>query len=186
MKAQARKTGKSIDLEIEIDSSPEQVWDAISQAEGLKRWFPLDASVEAGQGGSMTWSWGPGCEGTAEIGVWEKGRRIQLIEGPAGPESTPILTEFLIESRAGKTVLRLVNSGFAPGEDWADYIETLDSGWRYFLWNLNTIWNDIRALRGVWSGAGKSQPWPGRKLGSGCWAPAGWRRLPIPQPPESR
>ncbi len=32
MKAQARKTGKSIDLEIEIDSSPEQVWDAISQA----------------------------------------------------------------------------------------------------------------------------------------------------------
>ncbi len=136
MKAQARKTGKSIDLEIEIDSSPEQVWDAISQAEGLKRWFPLDASVEAGQGGSMTWSWGPGCEGIAEIGVWEKGRRIQLIEGPAGPESTPILTEFLIESRAGKTVLRLVNSGFAPGEDWADYIETLDSGWRYFLWNL--------------------------------------------------
>jgi len=136
MSSEATKSGKTIDLSIEIDATPEQVWEAISQAEGLKRWFPLDAGVTPGEGGSMTWSWGEGCEGTAEISAWEEGSHIQLIERPASETTAPILTDFRIETRSGKTVLRLVNSGFDPGEEWADYVDTLDSGWRYFLWNL--------------------------------------------------
>ena len=42
---------------LEIAASPEQVWKAITDAGELANWFPFDARVEAGEGGSITYSW---------------------------------------------------------------------------------------------------------------------------------
>ena len=50
---------KDIDLSIEIDASPEAVWRAISDGEELGRWFPLEAEVVPGVGGTVTVAWGP-------------------------------------------------------------------------------------------------------------------------------
>ena len=136
MKSKTNPAGKTIDMTVEINADPEEVWKAISEAEGLERWFPLQAKVDQGIGGSMTWSWGPGCEGTSRIEQWEEGRKIRLVEGPGKPDAAPVIIEFLIEGRGGKTILRLVNSGFDPGPDWAEYVDTVHSGWQYFLWNL--------------------------------------------------
>jgi hypothetical protein len=30
----------------------------------------------------------------------------------------------------------MVNAGFSAEDDWAEFLDTIDSGWRYFLWNL--------------------------------------------------
>ena len=128
---------KTIELEVEVDATPEQVWQALSEGEHLKRWFPLDARVEPGVGGSMWLSWGKGCEGSAAIEIWEENHHLRAVEEyPGDPEPRRVLVDYVIESHGGVTKLRLVNSGFSADDDWAEYIDTLDSGWRYFLWNL--------------------------------------------------
>lgn len=137
-----KRVTKSIDLTIEIDAPPEAVWEAISNADELERWFPLNAEIEPGVGGTVTIDWGPDVRGTADIEAWEEGRRLVYVERPWGPaaeedaEPIRVAVEYTIEGRGGKTVLRMVNSGFSADADWADFIDTIDSGWRYFLLNL--------------------------------------------------
>ena len=42
---------------IELHASPEAVWKALTDAAELVRWFPLEARVEPGEGGSIFMSW---------------------------------------------------------------------------------------------------------------------------------
>lgn len=161
---------KSIDLSIEIDAPTEAVWEAISNAEELQRWFPLNAEIEPGEGGTVTIDWGPDIRGTGDIEVWEEGRRLLYVERPWGEakegEAVRIAVEYTLEGRGGKTVLRMVNSGFSADADWEDYIDTLDSGWRYFLYNLKHYLERHRGTprRMVWDrrkiSLPKADAWP--------------------------
>jgi len=44
-------------MSLDLDASPDDVWRALTDARELVRWFPLDARVTPGAGGSMVWSW---------------------------------------------------------------------------------------------------------------------------------
>ena len=133
--------GRTVTKEVLIDAPVEAVWKALTDAEELKRWFPLEARVEPGAGGSIFLSWGADCEGTAGISVWEPNRRFRWIERSPFAEkggTEHMAVEWILEARGGKTLLRLVNSGFAaPGEDWAnEYHDSVDYGWGFMLANL--------------------------------------------------
>lgn len=169
---------KTIDLSIELDASTDAVWQAISDAEELRRWFALDAAVEPGVGGSVTLSWGPESSGTARIDAWNPGEHLRYIENwPGTDAAVPVAVDFTIETRAGVTVLRLVHSGFRSDDDWADYVDTVDSGWRYFLWNLKHYLERHRGTprRMVWDrrkiGLPKAQAWD-RLFGSDGLVPS--------------
>jgi len=161
---------KSIDLTIEIDAPAEAVWQAISNAEELARWFPLNAEIEPGVGGTVTIDWGPDIRGTGDIEAWDEGRRLVYVERPwgeaTGEQPVRVAVEYTLEGRGGKTVLRMVNSGFSAEDDWADYIDTLDSGWRYFLYNLKHYLERHRGTprRMVWDrrkiSLPKAEAWP--------------------------
>jgi uncharacterized protein YndB with AHSA1/START domain len=131
---------QDIELTVEIDAPAEAVWQAISNAEELARWFPLNAEIEPGVGGTVTIDWGPDVRGTGDIEIWDEGRRLVYVERPWGEatedEPVRVAVEYTIEARRGKTVLRMVNSGFSAEADWGEYLDTIDSGWRYFLLNL--------------------------------------------------
>jgi hypothetical protein len=109
------------------------VWKAISEGRELQRWFPLEARVTPGEGGEVFMSWGAPWEGSSRIDLWEPERRTRgfLEHGDAS------VVEYTLEARGGKTVLRLVHSGFAPGGDWNDelFAGTV-RGWRYELRSL--------------------------------------------------
>lgn len=139
-----------VDLAVQIDADPDAVWEALSTAPGLERWFPLKADLVPGPGGSIGLWWGPGVGGTARLAHWEEGRRIGWIE--AHGEGVEVSVDFLIEARAGPTLVRVVQSGF-QGEDWDDVLDTLHSGWRYFLFNLKHALerHRQRARHMVWS-----------------------------------
>src|SRR5258708_2368029 len=66
---------RQIELEIEIAASPEEVWRAVSTAEGISSWFALVAKVEPGVGGTISIAWTPEMEGSSRIDAWEPGRR---------------------------------------------------------------------------------------------------------------
>jgi uncharacterized protein YndB with AHSA1/START domain len=126
------KPRRSIERTIEIDAPVEVVWKAISEGEELAKWFPLDARVTPGVGGTVWMSW-PGMEGESPITVWEPNSRLQTQEG-AGAALMSV--DWFLEGKGGKTVLRLVHSGFGAGAEWDDQYDDTSRGWSVFLRNL--------------------------------------------------
>jgi uncharacterized protein YndB with AHSA1/START domain len=129
---------KKVEAEIAIDATPEQVWRAISEGDRLKQWFPLDARVTPPPDGKVWLSWGEGAEWESPIEIWEPSKHLRTVDvmpGKDGGPPTRIAVDYIIESRGGQTVLRLVHSGFAE-DTWQDELDSLDSGWASFLTNL--------------------------------------------------
>lgn len=130
---------RTITIEKAVDAPPEEVWEALTTGEGLRQWFPLDARVEPGVGGSVWLSWGPGSEGEAPISLWEPPGRFGWIESYGeDAEGRPIkvAVDFHVEGREGTTVVRLVQSGLSASSDWDEMYDALQDGWTYFMLNL--------------------------------------------------
>lgn len=138
-------TTRSVEHEIEIEAEPEAVWKALTDAEELVRWFPLDARVDQQAGGKAWFAFGELMEGEGTIDIWEPNRhfRVSYSHGDsagdqAEGDSPPVLmaTDYYIEGRGGKTVLRLVQSGFGRDADWDNLFEGTRRGWRFQLAGL--------------------------------------------------
>jgi uncharacterized protein YndB with AHSA1/START domain len=128
--------------EISIDAPIEAVWKAIADGEELTRWFVQEASVEPKVGGTITISWGGGEEGSSTIEVWEPNKKLRVRLRPFDmgaakhDPAVPIIDEYTIERRDGKTVLRLVSSGIPDAPEWDGFYNGTDSGWDSFLRTL--------------------------------------------------
>ena len=141
---------RTIDLSVDLNATPDQVWMAISDGEWLSRWFSPIASAEPGEGGHVTVSWGAGSEWTNRIAVWRPGAHLRLEDAAAEGGSASAL-DYLLEpcrlpescqdgtQRQDGTRLRLVNSGLPGGADSKDFIHMMENGWRFFLWNLKHV-----------------------------------------------
>jgi uncharacterized protein YndB with AHSA1/START domain len=140
---------RAFEMALDIDASPDDVWRALTQAEELVRWFPLDARVVPGVGGTMLWNWGEGWDWESRIEVWEPGRRLRLVQDDARPydaegrplppgesDSARVAMEFTLETHQGKTRLRLVHSGFGQGAAWDHELEGITEGWQAELRSL--------------------------------------------------
>lgn len=124
---------RQIVKEVFIQAPPDVVWRALTEANELTRWFPVDARVRPGAGGSIWLSWGGGTEGEAPITAWEPNHRLQWTETRG---AVKLAVDFHIEAKSGGTVVRLVNSGFGAGPDWDDEFHMTDGGWAYFTQHL--------------------------------------------------
>jgi uncharacterized protein YndB with AHSA1/START domain len=61
--AENKKQERRVESEVAINAPVDEVWKALTEADGLKSWFPLEARVTPGLGGKMFASWGADCEG---------------------------------------------------------------------------------------------------------------------------
>jgi uncharacterized protein YndB with AHSA1/START domain len=128
--------------EIVIDAPVDAVWKAITDAEELTRWFVEEATVEPGVGGTFTISWGGDAKGRSRIDQWEPNRKLRktLMPFEMGAAkydgTTPLVDEYTIERRDGKTVLRLVSSGIPNAPEWDGFYNGTDSGWGSFFRTL--------------------------------------------------
>jgi len=124
---------RKIVKEVFIQTPPDVVWRALTDAQELTRWFPVDARVQPGAGGSIWLSWGGGTEGEAPITAWEPNRRLEWTETRG---AVKLAVDFHLEAKSGGTVVRLVNSGFGAGPDWDDEFHMTEGGWAYFTQHL--------------------------------------------------
>jgi uncharacterized protein YndB with AHSA1/START domain len=120
------------EYEIEIDAPASEVWKAISTGQGIQSWFAPLASVTPGVGGSVTAGWGPGMEFTTPIEVWEEGKKLRT-SNERGEGKPPSVMEYTVESRGGKTVLRLVHSGFTRDASFDGEFESTGKAWPVFM-----------------------------------------------------
>lgn len=158
MTDQAKPETRDVDMEVEVDAPADAVWRALTQPEEISRWFAPSVSGEPGPGGHITVSWGGG-EWTSEIVTWDAGRHLGLRdmvpEGQEPPEPGTAL-DYFVEEREGKTVVRMVNSGFSAADDWNDFFHMLENGWAFFLWNLRHY---LERHRGTPRNMISSRPW---------------------------
>jgi uncharacterized protein YndB with AHSA1/START domain len=134
----SKRTGRVVDLTIDIDATLEEVWHALTTGEGIARWFAPHAEVKPGEGGSVSIGWDPKEMWDTPITVWEPMRRMQTVsEMPSKDGSVVRLAvDYYLDVQGGRVRVRLVNSGFDDSGSWDDYIDGLDAGWTYFLFNL--------------------------------------------------
>lgn len=120
--------------ELEIAAPVDAVWRALTEAGELERWFPLEAHVEPGEGGVIRLSWGEAYDGVSGIEVWEPGRHLRI----AFPrfDAADLATDYWLEGRGGRTLLRVVSSGFGADSSWDDAYEGVGRGWDFELLGL--------------------------------------------------
>lgn len=149
---------RAFEMSLDLDASPDEVWRALTEAEELVRWFPLDARVTPGQGGTMFWSWGDSGDWQTRIDAWEPGRLLRLVQDDARPYDTEgrplqpgaveparLAMEFTLETHQGRTRLRLVHSGFGRGTSWDNEFEGISEGWQA---ELRSLRHYLRGFRG--------------------------------------
>lgn len=134
-----QRTDRVIELTIDIDATLDEVWQALTTGEGIARWFAPHAEVTPGEGGSVSVGWDPKEMWSQPITVWQPLRRMQTAsEMPsADGRVVRLAVDYYVEALSGGRVrVRLVHSGFDDSGSWDDYIDGLDAGWTFFLFNL--------------------------------------------------
>lgn len=126
---------RSIELEVEVAGTPEDVWHAIATGPGISSWY-VPHTVEEHEGGAATASFGDGPEMqiAGRVAAWNPPHRVLFDKGEGGEG---MAFEWLVEARDGGTcIVRLVNTGFGSGEQWDAQYDGMSEGWKLFLLNL--------------------------------------------------
>ena len=140
--------------EVEIEAPIEKVWAAITQPEHLGQWFG-DAGVDVDfrVGGEMKIRFEGHGETLARIEAIDEPRRFawhwaQPNSGTPG-EGNSTLVEFNLESTAGGTKLRLVETGFTklniPADKQASSHQDNTGGWEFKTNELKSYVEKISA-----------------------------------------
>jgi uncharacterized protein YndB with AHSA1/START domain len=140
------KTVRAHETRVEIDRPIEEVWQAITDAKEIARWFAGKMTVEPGVGGFVLAEFSPGMDWKTMIEVWEPNRHLRLTENrdrvmsASGMEQVMeacrLVEDFYLETQGGKTVLRLVHSGFGSSKAWDDEYEGTQGGWPVCFFRL--------------------------------------------------
>jgi uncharacterized protein YndB with AHSA1/START domain len=140
---------RSIQVEVEVPGTPEEVWQAIATGPGISSWFvPTEFEERDGKPVAVTMNFGPGMESRAVITAWDPPRTF-VGESPGWtPEMPSMATEWSVEARAGGVCLvRVVNSLFATTDDWDNQLEGTESGWPGFFRTLRIYLTHFRGQR---------------------------------------
>lgn len=122
---------RSIQVEVEVPGTPEEVWQAIATGPGISSWFvPAEFEERDGKPVAMKLNFGPGMESRSVVTAWDPPRMFAKEADGWFPGSPPIATEWSIEARAGGVcVVRVVESLFASTDNWDDQLIGTESGW---------------------------------------------------------
>jgi uncharacterized protein YndB with AHSA1/START domain len=140
---------RSVQVEVEVPGTPEEVWRAIATGPGISSWFvPTEFEERDGKPVAVTLNFGPGMESRSPVTVWDPPRRF-VAEAPGWAPGSPIIAdEWTVEARAGGTcIVRVVHSLFASTDDWDNQLEGTESGWPGFFRILRIYLTHFRGQR---------------------------------------
>jgi uncharacterized protein YndB with AHSA1/START domain len=139
---------RSIEVEVVVPGTPEEVWQAIATGPGISSWFvPTTFEESDGRPVAVTKSFGPGMESRSAVTTWDPPRTF-VAQGASWGGSPPMATEWNVEARAGGVCLvRVVHSLFASTDDWDNQLEGAGLGWPGFFRTLHIYLTHFRGQR---------------------------------------
>jgi uncharacterized protein YndB with AHSA1/START domain len=133
-----------IEKEVLIEAPIEVVWRVVTEPDQITQWFSSKAEIEGRSGGEGRVVFEQGETYYLQVEAFEPPHRFAyrwLHDSGARPRpDNSMLVEFTLHDEAGKTRLRVVESGFDQ-VDWADeekakYAEGHTAGWELLLGRL--------------------------------------------------
>jgi uncharacterized protein YndB with AHSA1/START domain len=139
---------RSVQVEVEVPGTPEEVWQAIATGPGVSSWFvPTEFEESDGRPVAVKSSFGPGMEPRAVVTAWNPPRMFAA-QGESWGGTPPIATEWYVEARTGgMCVVRVVHSLFASTDDWDNQLESAGLGWPGFFRTLRIYLTHFRGQR---------------------------------------
>jgi uncharacterized protein YndB with AHSA1/START domain len=140
---------RSIQVEVEVPGTPEEVWQAIATGPGISAWFvPAEFEERDGKPVALKLNFGPGMESESPVTAWDPPRMFATQGDGWVPGSPPIAHEWSVEARAGGIcVVRVVDSLFASTDDWDNQLIGTESGWPGFFLILRLYLTHFRGQR---------------------------------------
>jgi uncharacterized protein YndB with AHSA1/START domain len=140
---------RSVQVEIEVPGTPEEVWRAIATGPGISSWFvPAEFEERDGKPVAVKLNFGPGMESSSVVTTWDPPRKFAA-EAPGWLPGSPIIAdEWSVEARGGGIcVVRIVHSLFAETDDWDNQLEGTESGWPAYFRILRIYLTHFRGQR---------------------------------------
>jgi uncharacterized protein YndB with AHSA1/START domain len=135
---------RSIQVEVEVPGTPEEVWRAINTSNGISSWF-VPTKTEERVGGKMTLTFAPGMDSDATITAWDPPRYSRKESVELDSKTPPMAFEWFVEAKAGGTcMVRVVQSLFADTDDWDNQLTGTESGWPTFFVILKLVLTHYR------------------------------------------
>ncbi|MCZ6617257.1 MAG: SRPBCC domain-containing protein [Gammaproteobacteria bacterium] len=128
---------RNIVREFRIDATPAEVWNALTRATEITRWFAPFAETQPGADGHISLSWNfDGLMQKCPIRAWTPEEHLNMgwRAGPGKGREVPV--DIRLERADGGTLLRLVHSGFLSDASWDEEFESHGRGWSYELRSL--------------------------------------------------
>jgi uncharacterized protein YndB with AHSA1/START domain len=181
---------RSVQMEVEVPGTPEEVWQAIATGPGISSWFvPTEFEERDGKPVAVKINLGPGMEPRSAVTAWDPPRMFATEADGWVPGSPPIANEWSVEARGGGIcILRIVQSLFASTDDWDNQLEGAKSGLASFLSILRIYLTHFRGQRSAimkwmvpvagteaeaWESLTAALGVKGLSVGQRCTAPAG-------------
>jgi uncharacterized protein YndB with AHSA1/START domain len=137
---------RSVEAEVDVSGTPEQVWHAIASGPGISSWF-VPTTLEERVGGTTVSSFASNhsMDSQATITEWEPSRRFVAESVQEGPGT--VATEWTVEAKAGGVCrVRVVHSWFADTDDWDNQFEGHSFGWMAFFSILRVYLEHFQGL----------------------------------------
>lgn len=139
---------RSVQVEVVVPGTPEEVWNAIATGPGVSSWFvPTEFEESNGKPVAVKANFGPGMVSQSDVTAWDP-PRLFAAQGKGWGGSPPIATEWSVEARAGGVCrVRVVHSLFSSTEDWDGQLEATEGGWPGFFRTLRIYLTHFRGQR---------------------------------------
>jgi uncharacterized protein YndB with AHSA1/START domain len=137
---------RSVQIEVEVPGTPEEVWAAIATGPGISSWFvPAQVEMQDGTPTAMTLTFGPGMDSRSVVTAWDAPRMFSKESAGWMPGSPAMGNEWTVEARNGGTcIVRIVHSLFASTDEWDNQLEATKDGWPAFLRTLQLYLTHFR------------------------------------------
>lgn len=129
----------TLQRELQIEASPETVWEFLVDPQKMVRWMGLEASLDARPGGAYRCEVIPGHTAAGEVVAVEPPHRLVFswgwepgADGPAAVPPGTSTVEITLEPRDGGTRLSFVHRDFPGAEEVAKH----EVGWDHYLERL--------------------------------------------------
>jgi uncharacterized protein YndB with AHSA1/START domain len=133
--------------EIQVDATPDEVWEAIATGTGMDAWFMGSNEIEPREGGLARTEGSSGWAVESTVTTWDPPNRFAYRTGE-GEDGSLHSFEYVVESHErGNTAVRWIHTGFLGDDNWEAEYEGMSEGDPMYLHQLGQYLTYFRGRR---------------------------------------